>query len=52
MDQFSDAVKPKFAAVDEDEQIRSTFLAFDKNCNYQIMLTVIIYTCHNNDHIL
>ncbi|XP_005093576.1 EF-hand calcium-binding domain-containing protein 11 [Aplysia californica] len=30
--QFTEAVKPKFAAVDEDEQIRSTFLAFDKNC--------------------
>ncbi|RUS84955.1 hypothetical protein EGW08_007266 [Elysia chlorotica] len=30
--QFRAAMKPKFKAVDEDEHIRSTFLAFDRTC--------------------
>ncbi|KAH9490302.1 EF-hand calcium-binding domain-containing protein 11 [Bulinus truncatus] len=30
--QFEEAMRPKFAAVDEDEEIRNTFKAFDKNC--------------------
>ncbi|GFO48261.1 EF-hand calcium-binding domain-containing protein 11-like [Plakobranchus ocellatus] len=30
--QFRAAMKPKFDAVDEDEQIRHTFLAFDRTC--------------------
>ncbi|KAI8788036.1 EF-hand calcium-binding domain-containing protein 11 isoform X1 [Biomphalaria glabrata] len=30
--QFEEAMIPKFAALEEDDEIRSTFKAFDKNC--------------------
>ncbi|CAL1527771.1 unnamed protein product [Lymnaea stagnalis] len=30
--QFMEAMLPKFAAADEDEEIRHTFKAFDRNC--------------------
>ncbi|KAK3802129.1 hypothetical protein RRG08_050016 [Elysia crispata] len=47
--QFRAAMKPKLKAVDEDEQIRNTFLAFDRTCRGFLTLddvkTVFRQTC-------
>ncbi|GFS22149.1 EF-hand calcium-binding domain-containing protein 11-like [Elysia marginata] len=53
--QFRAAMKPKFKAVDEDDEIRRTFLAFDRTCRGFLTLddvkTVFRQTCpHFAEH--
>ena len=42
MEKFTDMMSTKMAAIDEDEEVRGMFMAFDVHCRFSLML---IHSC-------